>query len=159
MTNTNLKTIFERLTGLDKIKEQTLAELKEAHRLAEEAKKTAEEAIQAAQQAKKEEELAKMTPKDRATANGEPYIDVIAVHANNENARNGFFELDWNDEFVTQLKLSGFGADGDADEEIVDRWFRTICIDVANESNINMSERGAGYINVRKLDDNRSEIS
>ena len=54
----------------------------------------------------------------------------MATHVNKENVRNGFFELDWNDHFVLQLKQEGYGADGDPDEEIVDRWFRELCANV-----------------------------
>jgi len=47
-----------------------------------------------------------------------------------EELANGFFELDWNEFFVLQLKQDGYGADGDKDEEIVDRWFRELCANV-----------------------------
>jgi hypothetical protein len=33
----------------------------------------------------------------------------LDTHVNKENVRNGFFELDWNDEFVVQLKQAGYG--------------------------------------------------
>ena len=49
---------------------------------------------------------------------------------NKDNIRNGFFELDWNDQFVLQLKQEGYGEDGDLDEQIVDRWFRELCANV-----------------------------
>jgi hypothetical protein len=60
---------------------------------------------------------------------------------------------------VLQLKQAGYGFDGDADEEIVDRWFRGLCKDVASEEGIDMTDRGAGYINVRKLTEGKSEVS
>jgi hypothetical protein len=100
-----------------------------------------------------------MTPKERATANGEPYIAVLETHVNKENLRNGFFELDWNDQFVLELRQAGYGLEGDPDEDVVDRWFRTLCADVANEEGIDMTDRGAGYINVRKLAEGKSEVS
>ncbi len=112
-----------------------------------------------AEAAKKEEELAKMTPKERANALGEPYIAVLDTHINKENLRNGFLELDWNDAFVLQLKQQGYGFDGDPDEEIVDRWFRTLCKDIAGEEGVDMTDRGAGYINVQKLANGKSEVS
>ena len=31
---------------------------------------------------------------------------------------------------MLQLKQEGYGADGDNDEEIVDRWFRELCANV-----------------------------
>ncbi len=112
-----------------------------------------------AEAAKKEEELAKMSPKERATALGEPYVAVLETHVNKENLRNGFFELDWNEQFVLQLKQEGYGFEGDPEEQIVDRWFRTLCKDVADEEGIDMTDRTGGYINVKKLAEGKSEVS
>lgn len=143
-----MKKFIKKLFGIDKLEQ----ERSEAEALALLAKESAE-------QAKKEEELAKMTAKERATAKGEPYVAVLETHVNKENLRNGFFELDWNEEFVLQLKQAGYGFDGDPDEEIVDRWFRTLCRDIASEEGIDMTDRGAGYINVTKLSDGKSIVS
>ena len=60
-------------------------------------------------------------------------VGVLNTHVNKENVRNGFFELDWNDLFVLKLKQEGYGADGDPDEEIVDRWFRELCANVVTD--------------------------
>jgi hypothetical protein len=150
-----MKKIIKKIFGIDKIEQETEAALE----VAERAKKVAEDATVAAERAKREEELAKMTPKERATALGEPWVGVLETHINKENLRNGFFELDWNSEFVLQLKQAGYGFDGDKDEEIVDRWFRTLCKDVANEEGIDMTDRGAGYINVKKIAEGKSEVS
>jgi hypothetical protein len=150
-----MKKIIKKIFGIDKIEQEAEAALG----LAERAKKVAEDATVAAERAKKEEELAKSTPKNRATALGEPWVGVLETHINKENLRNGFFELDWNDEFVLQLKQAGYGFDGDKDEEIVDRWFRTLCKDVANEEGIDMTDRGAGFINVKKIAEGKSEVS
>jgi hypothetical protein len=118
--------IIKRLLGLDKLEEDILI-AKEA--LAEaEAKKI--EAEQATKLAQEQEDLAKLSPKDRATRKKEPWIAVLDTHVNKENIRNGFFELDWNEHFVLKLKQEGYGADGDKDEEIVDRWFRELCANV-----------------------------
>ena len=146
---------IEKLFGIDKIKAKTEAALKQA----EESIQVANKAATAAEAAVKAEELAKLGPKERATAKGEPYVTVLDTKVNPDNVRNGFFELDWNDLFVLQLKQAGYGFDGDADEEIVDRWFRGLCKDVANEEGVDMTDRGAGYINVRKLTEDKSEVS
>jgi hypothetical protein len=146
---------IEKLFGIDKIKARTEEALKQA----EESIQVANKAATAAEAAVKAEELAKLDPKARATAKGEPYVAVLDTKVNPDNVRNGFFELDWNDLFVLQLKQAGYGFDGDADEEIVDRWFRGLCKDVANEEGIDMTDRGAGYINVRKLTEDKSEVS
>jgi len=158
---TMIKKLFKKITGISKIEQQIAIAQQQAEQAAEEAERAriaAAEANAQAEQAKKEEEFAKLSPKERATAKGEPYVAVLETHINKDNLRNGFLELDWNDEFVLQLKQAGYGYDGDPDEEVVDRWFRSLCSDVANESGIVAPER-AGYINVKKLQDNKSEIS
>jgi len=116
------------------------------------------QAEEAAEEAKQEEELARMSPKERATANGEPWINVLDVKINEENIRNGFFELDWNDLFIQELILGGYGSEGDPEEEIVDRWFKDIVYNMLAEEGLD-TERGAGYINVTPIDKGRSEIS
>jgi hypothetical protein len=108
-------------------------------------------------QAKEEEAQAKMTPKDRANAKGEPWVAVLDTHVNKENVRNGFFELDWNDQFVLQLKQAGYGFDGDPDEEIVDRWFRDLASNMLVEEGQSPA-RGAGYINVSRLPNGKAQV-
>lgn len=150
-----IKNFFKKITGISAI-EQMKAEAESAAVIAV---KEAAKAKAEAEQAKKEEELAKLSPKERATAQGMPYVAVLDTHVNKDNIRNGFFELDWNDEFVVQLKQAGYGFDGDPEEQIVDRWFRQLCNDVASAEGVDMTDRSAGYINVTKLADGKSEIS
>jgi hypothetical protein len=121
-----MRRFIEKLFGIDKLRSQT----EESLRQAEAAKKVAEDAINAAERAKEAEETAKLSPKDRATKLKEPWVGVLNTHVNSENIRNGFFELDWNDAFVLKLKQEGYGFDGDAEEEIIDRWFRELCANV-----------------------------
>jgi hypothetical protein len=118
--------ILKKILGIDKI-EEDLVKAKEA---LEEAKAKQVEAEKAASLALEQEELAKLTPKERATRKKEPWVGVLNTHVNQDNIRNGFFELDWNEYFVLKLKQEGYGADGDLDEEIVDRWFRELCANV-----------------------------
>lgn len=143
-----MKEWFKKITGIKKLED-------EKERLTVEATL----ASARAEAAKKEEELAKMTPKERATALDEPWVAVLDTHVNKENLRNGFLELDWNEQFVVQLKQAGYGFDGDPDEEIVDRWFRELCKNIAGEDGIDMTDRGAGYINVKKIAEGKSEVS
>lgn len=98
-----------------------------------------------------------LSPKDAATAKKEPYVAVLNTHINTDNIRNGFFELDWNEYFI--LKLTEAGYNGASEEEIVDLWFRDLCRDVAFDEGIDMSRRGAGYINVTNIGNGRSEVS
>ena len=153
-----IKGIFEKLTGIDKIKAQAKLEADAAEQARLESLAKAAEAKAAEEAAQKAEEIAKMTPKDRATACGEPWVSVLETHINKENIRNGFFELDWNEQFVLQLKQAGYGFDGDPDEEIVDRWFRDIVRGMLAEEGMDTS-RGAGYINVVPITKGKSEVS
>lgn len=121
-----MRKFVEKLFGIDKLKAEAEASLQAA----EASKKIAEEAAAAAERAKEAEEVAKLSPKDRATKLKEPWVGVLNTHVNKDNIRNGFFELDWNDEFVLKLKQEGYGFDGDKDEEIIDRWFRELCANV-----------------------------
>jgi hypothetical protein len=144
---------IEKLFGIDKIKTKIEASLKQA----EDAMEVAKKATTAAELAQKAEETAKMTPKERATAKGEAWVAVLDTHVNKDNIRNGFFELDWNAEFVVQLKQAGYGFDGDPEEEIVDRWFRDLARNVLADEGQDIS-RGAGFINVNKLADGKAEV-
>jgi hypothetical protein len=102
--------------------------------------------------------LKRKDPKEYATRRKEPWISVIDIKVNLENIRNGFFELDWNKYFVDQLIHFGYGSDGDAEEEIVDRWFRDIVYQMLNEEGLD-TQRGFGYINVVPIAKGKSEIS
>ena len=144
---------IEKLFGIDKIKARTEASLKQA----EDAMAAAKKATSAAELAQKAEETAKMTLKERATARGEAWVAVLDTHVNKDNIRNGFFELDWNAEFVLQLKQAGYGFDGDPEEEIVDRWFKDLARNVLADEGQD-TNRGAGFINVNKLAGGKAEV-
>lgn len=94
--------------------------------------------------------------KAEATRKGEPWVAVLDTQVNPENIRNGFFELDWNNEFIERLLDAGYK--GETNEEIVDAWFRTIVTQMLAEEGVDQ-DRGMGYINVNPLDEGRSEVS
>jgi hypothetical protein len=96
------------------------------------------------------------TAKEIATANKEPWVAVLTTHVNKENIRNGFFELDWNEYFVLQLRSAGYT--GETDEAIVDAWFTELCRNVGTEEGVDMGRRGSGYVNRALRDDGRTEI-
>ena len=74
------------------------------------------------------------SPKELANKNGEPYIAITKVHIDPNDINNGAFELDWNDKFVLNLVKQGYKIkQEDTDNEIVDRWFQTVCRNVALE--------------------------
>jgi|TARA_B110000503_G_scaffold117575_1_gene177709 hypothetical protein len=120
-----------------------------------------EEAL-AQEQAILEEEklelLRKKDPKEYATKKGEPWVSVLDVKLNDENVRNGFFELDWNEIFIKQLIAAGYGEEADPQEEVVDRWFRDIVYNMLDEEGLDTS-RGSGYINVVPISKGKSEVS
>jgi hypothetical protein len=75
------------------------------------------------------------TAKEIATANNEPYVNVIKIELDPENIGNGAFELDWNDKFLSDLVRAGYQSKPNEDENvIVDRWFVTVCKNVAMET-------------------------
>ena len=69
--------------------------------------------------------------KEEATEKKEPWVNVIKMGIDPENVVQGYFELDWNTHFVTNLKEHGFS--GNSDEEIVDHWFSVLCNTIATE--------------------------
>lgn len=99
-------------------------------RLAEEKKKKAEER----KAKKKEKPKVALTAKELATQNGEPYVNIVSMEIDPNNINSGAFELDWNDKFVLNLVRAGYKIrDDDTDSQIVDRWFQTVCRNVALE--------------------------
>jgi hypothetical protein len=121
--------------------------------------KEKEDALAGAAEAKKAEETAKMSPKERATQRGDPWVAVLDTHVNKDNVRNGFFELDWNAEFIVQLKQAGYGFEGDPDEEVVDRWFRDLAGNMLAEAGqVDPSRTIGGYINVSRLPNGRAQV-
>jgi len=76
----------------------------------------------------------KLSPKEEATAKGEPYVAIIKVDLDPNNINNGSFDLDWNDKFLLNLIKQGYKIKSDdTDNEIVDRWFQTVCRNIALE--------------------------
>jgi hypothetical protein len=121
-----MKKFLKKMLGFDEIE----ADIQTARSALEEVDRKKQEAEKALKELEEQEELAKLTPKERATRKKEPWVGVLNTHVNQENIRNGFFELDWNEYFIVKLKQEGYGLDGDLDEEIVDRWFRELCANV-----------------------------
>jgi hypothetical protein len=142
-----MKQIIKKLFGIDKLQAE-----KEALHIAR------DKAVAETVKAQEEEAQAKMTPKERATAKGEPWVSVLETKVNPENIRNGFFELDWNELFVLKLRQEGFGFEGDPEEEIVDRWFRDIVRQMLTDEGLD-TNRPAGYINVVPIAKGKSEVS
>ena len=109
----------------------------------------------------------KLTPKEEATVKGEPYVAILKVNIDPNDINNGAFELDWNDKFLTNLIKQGYKMDPkDTDNDIVDRWFQTVCRNIAlevYEQQIADPEKRANddlrVIQQRDLGNGRTEVS
>lgn len=164
-----MKQFLKNLFGITEM-ERAIAETQQRIVEAEQAKKAAEEkALQVIEEARlaNEEAEAKLkialeksgvdSSKEEATERGEPWVAVLDTKINKDNVRNGFFELDWNEYFVVQLKLAGYS--GSSEEQIVDAWFQDLCRNIGAEQGVDMERRGSGYINVNNIGNGKSEIS
>ena len=109
-----------------------------------------------------------LTEKEKATAAGEPYIAITKIEINPENINDGAFDLDFNDKFVLNLIKAGYRQrEDDTDVIIVDRWFQTVCRNVALEmyeqqvaDPENRTEgRDARVIRTKDLGNGRTEVS
>ena len=77
----------------------------------------------------------KKSPKETATAAGEPWVSVLSMDIDPEEINNGAFELDWNEKFVANLVRAGYQVQpNEPDHDIVDRWFQTVCRNVVMET-------------------------
>ena len=94
--------------------------------------------------------------KEEATLKGEAWIGVLDTQVNPADIKNGFFELDWNNEFIEQLLDAGYS--GESNEEIVDKWFRSVIIQMLEEEG-QSTDRDMGHIKVVPLDKDKSEVS
>ena len=95
------------------------------------------------------------TAKDIATEAGEPYIKVLDTNVDPKNPKYGYFELDWNQHFVENLKAHGFS--GNTDEEVVDHWFSVLCNTIADEATPLSSDNQ--IVKETKREDGKTEIS
>ena len=95
------------------------------------------------------------TAKEIATEAGEPYIKVLDTNVDPKNPKYGYFELDWNQHFVTNLKEHGFS--GNTDEEVVDHWFSVLCNTIADEATPLSSDNQ--IVKETKREDGKTEIS
>lgn len=105
-----------------------------------------------------------LSAKELATQNNEPYINILKVDLDPNDINNGSFELDWNDKFVLNLVKSGYRIrEDDTDAQIVDRWFQTVCRNIALEiyeqQQADPDNRDLRVIRSRDLGNGRTEVS
>ena len=60
-----------------------------------------------------------------ATIRKQPWVNVVKMGVNPSNVAAGYFELDWNEEFIAMLYENGYV--GQSDEEVVNKWFNDVC--------------------------------
>jgi len=69
--------------------------------------------------------------KKEATRKKKPWVAVLDTSVDPKNVTNGFFELDWNNEFVEMLVDHGYI--GSTQEEIVEKWFKSVARQILAE--------------------------
>ena len=94
--------------------------------------------------------------KQEATKKGEAWVAVLDTQINPDDIKNGFFELDWNNQFIEELLDAGYS--GETNEQIVDSWFRTIAMQILGDEGLETA-REMGYIKVVPMDKTKSEVS
>jgi hypothetical protein len=105
-----------------------------------------------------------LSEKEKATMEGEPYVAILRVEVDPNNINNGAFELDWNDKFVLNLVRAGYKQkDSDTDQVIVDRWFQSVCRNIALEiyeqQQADPDNRDLRVIKTKDIGDGRTEVS
>lgn len=113
---------------------------------------------------KPKEPKVELSAKEIATANGEPYVSILRVQVDPNDVNNGAFELDWNDKFVINLIKAGYKQrEDDTDQIIVDRWFQTVCRNIALEIyeqvQADPDNRDMRVIRTRDIGNGRTEVS
>jgi len=105
-----------------------------------------------------------LTAKEKATAAGEPYINILSMELDPNDVNNGAFELDWNEKFILNLIRAGYKQkDSDTDNVLVDRWFQTICrniaLEVYEQQQADPTNRDLRMVRTKNLGDGRTEVS
>lgn len=105
-----------------------------------------------------------LSPKELATQNNEPYVQILKIDINPENISEGSFELDWNEIFVARLVKNGYmKKKTDTDAEIVDRWFsdvaRSIVLEMHEQIIADPAQRDLRIVKSKDIGNGRTEIS
>jgi len=108
---------------------------------------------------KKAPKKKELSPKEKATAAGEPYVAILSVDLDPNDINNGAFELDWNELFIAKLLQAGYK--GTNEEQIVDQWFTDVCRNIVLETfeQEQADPDKRNMINRRDLGGGRSEFS
>jgi len=74
--------------------------------------------------------------RERADLLNEPFVTVVRMGVNPNMVSSGYFELDWNDQFVRMLEDAG--VVGKSDEDIVNKWFNSVCKSILLQGNADL---------------------
>ena len=101
----------------------------------------------------------KLSPKEQATKDGKPWVEVLSIDIDPNDPGQGAFELDWNEKFVANLLRAGY--QGKTDQDIVDNWFQAVCRNVVLETyeQEQADPETRNNNNRRDLGNGRTEIS
>lgn len=107
-----------------------------------------------------------LTPKELATQNDEPYIAITNIDINPNDINTGELTFDWNDKFILNLIRAGYKIkDTDTEWDMVNRWYQTLCRNVAleiyeqYEADPNNRNNDVRIVKSRDIGNGRSEIS
>lgn len=105
-----------------------------------------------------------LSEKEKATMAGEPYVSIVKMTVDPNDIHNGEFELDFNDKFVINLIKAGYKMKEDEpDTVIVDRWFQSVCRNIALEmyeqTQADPSNRDMRNVVTKNLGNGRTEVS
>lgn len=144
--------MFDKLKNLLKKKEPVIAE------------KSLPKPKKTPKMPKVKEPIKELSAKEKATAAGEPYVNVLSMEIDPDNINAGAFELDWNNKFILNLIKAGYKMrDDDKDTDLVDRWFQTvarnIALEVYEQAQADPTNRDLREIKTRDLGNGRTEVS
>ena len=108
-----------------------------------------------------------LTAKEKATAAGEPYVNIIHMEVDTEDLNRGSITLDWNEKFLVNLIRAGYKMkDTDTDNDIVDRWWTNLCratvLETFEQEIADPDKRAPGDVRnvvTRDLGNGRTEVS
>jgi hypothetical protein len=79
----------------------------------------------------------------RADLLGEPWISMPRIHWNPAGKSRAYFELEYNEHFLRQLRESGYSGE---DTAMVNQWMNDVCMGILEETNsppfVSMTRRG-----------------
>ena len=119
-------------------------------------KKKVEPEVQVQSTSEEERRAVLEREKEEATKAGKAWVAVLDTQVNPENIKNGFFELDWNNQFIEELLDAGYS--GETNEAIVDSWFKSIVVQMLEEEG-QSTDRDMGHIKIVSNGDGKSEVS